>query len=134
MHGNQEMNINIQNVKQYKLINSKGVHVNTIMLSDDSDWEIPEGFTLELLEIPQPQKIPILELTQLEFLRRFTSQERIAAKTSADPVIEDFMYLLTLAQNIRLDDPDTIAGVNYLEQQGILAEGRATEILTPELK
>lgn len=128
------MNINIQNVKQYKLINSKGVHVNTIMLSDDSDWEIPEGFTLELLEIPQPQKIPILELTQLEFLRRFTSQERIAAKTSADPVIEDFMYLLTLAQNIRLDDPDTIAGVNYLEQQGILAEGRATEILTPELK
>ena len=128
------MNINIQNVKQYKLINSKGVHVNTIMLSDDSDWEIQEGFTLELLEIPQPQKIPILELTQLEFLRRFTSQERIAAKTSADPVIEDFMYLLTLAQNIRLDDPDTIAGVNYLEQQGILAEGRATEILTPELK
>lgn len=116
------------------MINSKGVHVNTIMLSDDSDWEIPEGFTLELLEIPQPQKIPILELTQLEFLRRFTSQERIAAKTSADPVIEDFMYLLTLAQNIRLDDPDTIAGVNYLEQQGILAEGRATEILTPELK
>ena len=128
------MNINIQNVKQYKLINSKGIHVNTIMLSDDSDWEIPEGFTLELLEIPQPQKIPILELTQLEFLRRFTSQERIAAKTSAEPVIEDFMYLLTLAQNIRLDDPDTIAGVNYLEQQGILAEGRATEILTPELK
>lgn len=128
------MNINTQNVKQYKLINSKGIHVNTIMLSDDSDWEIPEGFTLELLEIPQPPKIPILELTQLEFLRRFTSQERIAAKTSADPVIEDFMYLLTLAQNIRLDDPDTIAGVNYLEQQGILAEGRATEILTPELK
>ena len=128
------MNINTQNVKQYKLINSKRIHVNTIMLSDDSDWEIPEGFTLELLEIPQPPKIPILELTQLEFLRRFTSQERIAAKTSADPVIEDFMYLLTLAQNIRLDDPDTIAGVNYLEQQGILAEGRATEILTPELK
>lgn len=121
-------------MNQYKLIDPNGNIVNTIVLSPDHNWPIPEGHTLELLElppIPEPGPTPILQLTQLEFLRRFTSQERISAKTSNDPIIEDFMYLLTLAQDIRLDDPDTIAGVHYLEQQGILSVGRAEEILTP---
>ena len=41
------------------------------------------------------------------------------------------MQLLDLAQDVRLDDPDTLIGVNYLEQQELLAKGRASEILTP---
>lgn len=130
----------MSNVKQYNLLDENGIVINTIMLSDDSNWQIPEGHTLELIPEPVPEQVPepepqpqpILQLTQLNFLRRFTSQERITAKASNDPIIEDFMYLLTLAQDIRLDDQDTIAGVNYLEQQGILAEGRAAEILLPE--
>ena len=52
-------------------------------------------------------------------------------RASTDPVIVDFLHLLTLAQEVRLDDPDTIAGVEYLEQQGLLAEGRAAMILSP---
>lgn len=123
-----------QNLKQYELLDSKGKVVNTILLSDgDTSWQIPERHTLKFVSDYSENLVlqQNLELSQLEFLRRFTSQERIAAKTSADPIIEDFMYLFTLAQNIRLDDPDTIAGVNYLESVGILSEGRTQEILNP---
>lgn len=123
-----------QNLKQYELLDSKGKVVNTILLLDgDTSWQIPEGHTLKFVSDYSENLVlqQNLQLSQLEFLRRFTSQERIAAKTSADPIVEDFMYLLTLAQNIRLDDPDTIAGVNYLESVGILSEGRTQEILNP---
>ena len=37
--------------------------------------------------------------------------------------------LLGLAQDVRLDDADTVAGVNYLESLGLLAEGRAAAVL-----
>ena len=70
-------------------------------------------------------------LTPLAFLRRFTVEERITICASTDPIIMDFIALANLAQDILLDDPDTIMGVGYLEQQGLIAEGRAAEILTP---
>lgn len=70
-------------------------------------------------------------LSQLEFLRRLTVSERVAIRASADPVVIDFLHLLSLAQDVRLNDPDTIAGVNYLEQAGLLAEGRGWVILAP---
>ncbi|MBK8872355.1 MAG: hypothetical protein IPN19_15315 [Elusimicrobia bacterium] len=68
-------------------------------------------------------------LTQLAFLRRFTAEERIACRASSDPVVQDFLHLLGLAQDVRLDDADTVAGVNYLESLGLLAEGRAAAVL-----
>ena len=76
----------------------------------------------------------ILNLTKLEFLRRFTAEERIAIRASTNPIIVDFMELLNLAENVRLDDADTIAGVNYLESIALLAVGRAAIILTPETR
>lgn len=68
-------------------------------------------------------------LTQLQFLRLFTVQERIAIRSSADPVIVDFLHLLNLAQEISLEDPDTQAGMEYLVKNGILKKERADEIL-----
>lgn len=82
---------------------------------------------LEIMDGPEIQKTELL--TQLAFLRRFTAPERIAIRASTDPIIVDFLHLLTLAQDIELADPDTVAGVNYLEQQGLLSAGRAAEIL-----
>lgn len=73
---------------------------------------------------PPPQP-----LTQLAFLRRFTAAERIAIRASTDAVVQDFLHLLGLAQDIRVDDADTVAGVNYLEQESLLATGRAAAIL-----
>ncbi len=70
-----------------------------------------------------------MQLTKLQFLRLFTTAERIAIRASADPVIVDFLQLLDLAQDVRLDDPDTVQGVHYLESEGLIAPGRAAEIL-----
>jgi hypothetical protein len=71
-------------------------------------------------------------LTKLEYLRLFTQEERIAIKTVAksNVVLEDYLYMLELAQEISLDDPDTIAAVNMLEAAGLLAAGRAAEVLS----
>lgn len=78
---------------------------------------------------PDPVPAPVVPLTQLAFLRRFTAEERIIIRASTDPGVEDFLHLLGMAQEILLDDPDTVAGVNYLEQLGLLEEGRAAEVL-----
>ena len=81
------------------------------------------GTAWEAVATPQPP------LTQLAFLRRFTAAERIAIRASVDLVVQDFLHLLGLAQEIRLDDADTVAGVNYLETLGLLADGRAAVVL-----
>lgn len=76
-------------------------------------------------------------LTHLEFRRRFTLAERVAfdnfesgawspeQKAMLRTITED----MRLATAIDLDDPDTLAGVQFLEQIGLLAAGRAAEIL-----
>ena len=95
----------------------------------------PDGFDISrmdeyryengvLILVPKP-------MTRLTFLRRFTAQERIAIRASNDPLIADFLHLLEMAQDIDLTDADTQMGVGYLEQQALIAEGRAVEILTP---
>ena len=75
---------------------------------------------------------PVRSLSKLEYLRRFTAQERIAIRTVAktDPVLEDFMVLMDLATEINLDDPDTVSGLHMLEAAGLLDQGRAAEILS----
>lgn len=81
-------------------------------------------------------------LTRLEFRQRFTEAEKIAIElasldNSAAPMAQRQMaaalrvYLadLAAANFVDLTRPDTIAGVQRLEQFGILAPGRAAEIL-----
>lgn len=83
----------------------------------------------EIVEFPQPEIPREVQLTKLQFLRRFTASERVAIRASSNPIIIDFMSLLDLALDVRLDDPDTIAGVNYLETLELIGAGRAAEIL-----
>lgn len=70
-------------------------------------------------------------ITKLDYLRRFTGEERVMlrAAAKANPVLEDYMLLMELAEDINLDDPDTINAVLMLEQGGLIAAGRAAEIL-----
>lgn len=67
--------------------------------------------------------------SKLEFLTKFSIAERLAARSSADPIVEDFMQLVNLAENIDIQDHQTIAGIGYLVHVGILSQTRATEIL-----
>lgn len=77
---------------------------------------------------PEPDN----RITRLAFKSRMTTAERIAIRSASqtDPIIFDFMDLVSDAQFIDLSRQDTKDGVNYLESQGHLAAGRASEILT----
>ena len=100
-----------------------------------------QDWPLELYEhtewVPQAQgddsspAAPLEPITKLAYLRRFMQAERIAIRTAAqsDAVLQDYLELLSLAEEVRLDDPDIIAAVNLLETAGLIAEGRAAEIL-----
>lgn len=115
----------------YELLNAENKVVNTIVLNNLSDWPVPEGHTLRLLVPGNEPEVPVVvqPLTQLAFLRRFTAPERIAIRASTDPVIQDFLQLVSLAQEILVTDPDTQMGVGYLAQQGFIAPERVAEIL-----
>ena len=80
----------------------------------------------EVEAVPVPRTI-----TKLEYLRRFTVEERVAIRAAAEQnaVLADYLQLMELAQDINTGDADTIAAVTMLEQAGLIAAGRAQEIL-----
>jgi hypothetical protein len=74
----------------------------------------------------------IVPVTRLEFLRRFTPEQRIAIRASNDPLIIDGRELLDMATDVSADDPDTILYVRYLQQQGFISAEDADRILEVE--
>ena len=70
-------------------------------------------------------------LTKLQFLNRFTNEELAAVYTAAktNVLIEVFMDKLKLAQEVNLDDPQTVGGLQSLAAAGLLSEARVQEIL-----
>lgn len=70
-------------------------------------------------------------VSKLEFLTKFTSEERITARqmASSDPIIDDFFRLLELSEEIDLSHPMVISGLYYLVSINILTESRVNEIL-----
>lgn len=76
-----------------------------------------------------PNKPKITTISQLDFWKRFTTEERIATKSSTDPIVKDFVDMVSLSQAVSLTDPDVINGVTQLELLEILSDGRADEIL-----
>ena len=70
-------------------------------------------------------------ISKLDYLNRFTENELVAIYTAAKTTVavEIWLEKFRLAAEISLDDPKTIAGVNFLEQSGLISTGRAAEIL-----
>lgn len=76
-------------------------------------------------------------LTQREFRTLFTFEERVACNVPPDdPVIKatlkTLMDDLASAQVVELDDPELLMGVQWLEDNGFIGEGRAAEIIAGE--
>lgn len=88
------------------------------------------GMVVRIIDAPAPPA-PSPPLSPLAFLRRFTAAERVTVRASTDPYVQDFYRLLDRAAEVRLDDPDTVEGVDYLVQAGLLTSARAAEILAP---
>lgn len=80
--------------------------------------------------IKSPPKPPILyPISRLDFLRRFTAQQRIDIRSNDDPIIKDALQMLDLAEQIELDDQDTVFFVNYLVTQNLITEEDSLRIL-----
>ncbi len=68
-----------------------------------------------------------------DFKNLFTHDEAVAIKRSDDPnVILAMLDLQTITTHIDLDLEKTINAVNYFESAGLIAEGRAEQILAGE--
>lgn len=70
-------------------------------------------------------------LSKLEFVELFTSAERVAIRAARgqSSALDDYLYMLEMAEEVNLDSPNVIGGLAMLEQAQILAAGRAQEIL-----
>lgn len=79
-----------------------------------------------------PQTLsPSRKLSKLVYMSRFTDAELAAIYTAAKTVvaIEVWLDKFKVADDVDLDDARTIAGLAALEDAGLLATGRAAEIL-----
>jgi hypothetical protein len=92
---------------------------------------------MPLIQIEQPVVEPVVQtqITRLAFLSRFTDEEAIAldlasiGATVEAATLRRYLSKVNAASFIDLSREDTRAGVLALEPMGILAEGRALEIL-----
>lgn len=76
-------------------------------------------------------QLPSRNVSKREFIKRFDVAEYAAIKAAAtqNATLDFYWQQFMLAENIDLDNPDTIAGVQMLEGAGLIASGRAAEIL-----
>ena len=98
--------------------------------------DAPQGEVLpEPPPTPQPQR---RHVTRLAFRNRFTAAEKVAIELAAldneetrvqAATIRAYMKDVDAATFIDLDRVDTRAGVQLLETVGLLAAGRAAEVL-----
>ena len=89
----------------------------------------PSGTVTRELDRPP---VPVQPLpTKLEFFDRFTDAEQVAIYDAAKTVTQVQIWLdkFKLVLDIDVTDPRTIAGIQALEAVGLLAAGRAAEIL-----
>lgn len=70
-------------------------------------------------------------VSSLEFMERFTQEERIALRRAAkeSEALEDWLDLLRAAQSVDLDDPRTVGGLQAFAAEGLITAERAAEIL-----
>lgn len=82
---------------------------------------------------PPPAPVPVTLITQIAFMQLFTATEMVGIYTAAasSPVIQVLLAQLQMATDgmINLTNPTVIAGVNQLETAGLIAAGRAAQIL-----
>ena len=94
-----------------------------------NEYPVPP-FTQELVP-PPPVSVYAgrRKLSKYEFLSLFTAQERIAIRSSTDPMVVDIQEMLGIALEVDLDNPATVQSVGYLATIGLIQPARAAEIL-----
>ncbi|MDD3675221.1 hypothetical protein [Thauera propionica] len=96
-----------------------------------TDEEVLAAIAEQQAAQAQPTASAPRVLTKLQFLNRFTNEELAAVYTAAktNVLIEVFLDKLKLAQEVNLDDPQTVDGLQALAAAGLLSEARVQEVL-----
>ena len=106
-----------------------------------------DGVTLSPPNVPDPEpEVLPRHITRLAFLQRITMNEHVAIELASihDPAsdtatqvraatLRKMLQLVNAATWIDLDRPDTRGMVQQIEAMGLLAPGRALEILDGEI-
>ena len=114
---------------------------NMVPLSTDHSIELGMVYSDGSFEDAPPVEPEKLPITKLQFRRLFTPEERVAWELFGEQegvtaeLLAQWKVLnrdFDMASNIRLDDYETISGVNLMEQVGIIGQGRAAQVLAGE--
>lgn len=125
------MNYTVQN-------RASGVVVYAYTSDEAVDW--PEYPFAEFNHIPQPVAGPMpvqqRRVTKLEFVGRLGDDYiPLLVASKSNVAIEAFMKMIDWATpehdgtSLDLNDPRIIGALNQLEQAGLIAQGRAAEVL-----
>lgn len=90
-----------------------------------------EAVRAVVFAVTEPDRASPNRITRLQFLSRFTDAEMQAVIAASDqsPALRAALLKWQTAEGIALTDPQTVAGVQALEIAGLIAEGRAEQIL-----
>lgn len=103
-----------------------------VQLADGEECRI--GMEFDPAKSPRffpPPKPPVTVWTAFQFLLRFTEAEREGFRMAAlnDPKVADFIQLCGAASEVEANHPMTVAGMEYLVDQGLLTQARSYEVL-----
>ena len=76
--------------------------------------------------------IPSPAISKLDFLKRLTFAERVAIETAAetDPEIRVVKQSWLAANEIKIDDPEMVLGIDLYISKGLIAIDRKEDILS----
>jgi hypothetical protein len=109
-----------------------GINLNLVVLQDNEACVIGQSYdqngTPRFFGTPVPQQ---RVYTTHDFLLRFTTEERAAARAAAltDPIIADFQQLSQVVPSIDNTNPETVQGMQYLVSAGVITQQRYDEIM-----
>lgn len=123
-------------MKRIEILGADGAVINTIVADEEfAEAQHPGAWRVAAVQ-PEHAPAPVLRhITRLAFLSRFADAEAVAidlASIGATPQaagMRRYVSKVNAATYIDLDRADTRAGVQALEAAGVLAAGRALQIL-----
>lgn len=122
------------NIVRYTDVNGNSINTNEtpVEIVDGNpqfpSWGLPDP--VNVVVEPSPIR-EIKEITKYQYINLFTDNELVTIYTAAKSLVQLEIWLekFRVAEIIDLKDPKTIEGLQALEAAGLLAVGRAQEIL-----
>lgn len=88
------------------------------------------GWNAATLAYDLPLPVRPVQLSRLEFMSRLTGLERVSIRAAAadDPIIDDFLDMLSMAEFVTLGHPLITQGLAHLVAVELITQARSDEI------